>query len=95
LNPTSKRVYKIYSRGYGVLISIYICCGLFSYFSLGRIKLKENKLDLFLFRKGLDGTDYLMSFCRCLAMFNFVVGAVMGCFPLKDNLITLINKRNS
>lgn len=50
--------------------------------------------DLFIFRKSLTETDYLMIVCRVFAIVTFIIGALLGCFPLKLNLLSIINKKD-
>lgn len=95
VNPTKKRMEKIYYRGFTVQIIIIFICGLCSYLSLGSKQLKEESVDLFLFRKSITETDILFNFCRILALISFLLSAVIGLFPLKENILDIINKRSS
>lgn len=49
---------------------------------------------MFIFRKSFTETDYLMNVCRFFAIITFLIGALLGCFPLKINLLSILNKRD-
>lgn len=84
---------KIFYRSYVVLVFLFVICGSFSYLSLGTHRI--NTADLIIFRQSIWPTDYMMSFCRVLALFSFLIGAVIGCFVLKDNILLMLGKKQN
>lgn len=72
--PTYKRLNKVFSRGLGLVTLLYFLAGFFSYYSFNTKK--SNDLDLFIFRKPLEGTsDIPMIICRGLLLIGIFCGA--------------------
>lgn len=92
-NPNVRRMRKISFRTFGTLAGMFIVVGLVAYFSLSPADLKTTQL--FIFRKQIGDSDYLMKMCRTGLAFSLMIGYAYVTQPLKTMTEGIFNHQNS